>query len=128
VGLARYWISGGGYTNDDIFGGGVLIPGRVTLVGWAAFSTGKGLTEQGLKGATLMVRSSQATERSTSSSAISKRPKSTDSSDQTQGRSGMSTLELRNLYVGLSSQSLSPGKIIGSTYLTLGPTHWSLIP
>jgi hypothetical protein len=67
------------------------------------------------KGATPMVHSSQPTERSTSSSAVAKRPKATDRSDQTQGRSGMSTLKPRILCVGLSSQSLSPGKIIGFT-------------
>jgi hypothetical protein len=85
-----------------------------------------GLHRHHLKGATPMVRSSQPTERSTSSSAVAKQAKAADSSDQTQGRSGMSTLKLRNLNVGLSSQSLSPGKIIGSTSLTSGPTRWSL--
>jgi hypothetical protein len=81
-----------------------------------------------LKGATPMVHSSQPTEKSTSSLAVTKRPKATDRSDQTQGRSDMSTLKPRNLYIGLSSQSLSPGKIIGSTSLTSGHTHWSLTP
>jgi hypothetical protein len=46
-----------------------------------------------LKGATSMVCSSQPTERSTSSLSVAKRPKATDRSDQTQGRSGMSTLK-----------------------------------
>jgi hypothetical protein len=82
-----------------------------------------GLHRQHLKGATPMVRSSQPTERSTSSSAVAKRPKATDRSDQMQGRSGTSQLKPRNLCVGLSSQSLSPGKIIGSTSLTSGLTH-----
>jgi hypothetical protein len=75
-----------------------------------------------------MVRFKQPTERSTSSSVVAKRPKATDNSDRTQGRSGTSTLKLRNLYVGRSSQSLSLGKIIGSTYQTPGPTRWSLTP
>jgi hypothetical protein len=61
-----------------------------------------------LKGATPIVRSSQLTERSTSSLAVAKRPKATERSDQTQGRSGMLTLKPRSLYIGLSSQSLSP--------------------
>jgi hypothetical protein len=54
-----------------------------------------GLHRHHLKGATPMVRSSQPTERSTSSSAVAKQAKAADSSDQTQGRSGMSTLKLR---------------------------------
>jgi hypothetical protein len=61
-----------------------------------------------------MVRSSRPTERSTSSSAVAKRPKATDRSDQTQGRLSMSTPKLRSLYIGPSPQSLSPRKIIGS--------------
>jgi hypothetical protein len=61
-----------------------------------------------LKGATLMVHFNQPTERSTSSSVAAKRPKAIGSSDQTQGRSGTSTLKLHNLCVGWSSQSLSP--------------------
>jgi hypothetical protein len=81
-----------------------------------------------LKGATLMVRFSQPTERSTSSSVVAKRPKATGSFDQTQERSGMSTLKLRNLCVGQSSKSLSPGKIIGSISLTSRPTHWLSTP
>jgi hypothetical protein len=81
-----------------------------------------------LKGAIPMVRSSQPTKRSTSSSVTAKRPKAIGSFDQTQGRSGMSTLKLHNLCVGRSSQSFSPGKIIGSISLTPGPTRWSLIP
>jgi hypothetical protein len=75
-----------------------------------------------------MVHFNQPTERSISSSVAAKRPNTTGSSDRTQGRSGMSTLKLHNLCIGRSSQSLSPGKIIGSTYLTLGPTRWSLTP
>jgi hypothetical protein len=80
------------------------------------------------KGATPMVHFSQPTERSTSSLAVAKRPKATGGSDSTQGRSGTSTLKLHNLYVGQSFQSLSPGKIIGSIFLTPGPTCWSLTP
>jgi hypothetical protein len=95
----------------------------------AATTTARsGLHLHHLNGATPMVRSSQPIERSTSSSAVAKRPKATDISDQTQGSSGMSTLKPRNLCVGLSSQSLSPGKIIGSTSLTPGHTRLSLIP
>jgi hypothetical protein len=66
-------------------------------------------------------------ERSSSSSVVVKRPKVTGSCDQTQGRSGTSTLKLHNLCIGRSTQSLSPGKIIVSTYLTPGPTRWSSI-
>jgi hypothetical protein len=79
-----------------------------------------------LKGATPMVCSSLPTERSTSSSAVAKRPKATDISNQTQGRSGMSTPKPRSLCVDPSSQSLSPGRIIGSTSPTPGHTRWSL--
>jgi hypothetical protein len=82
-----------------------------------------GLHRHHLKGATPMVRSSQPIERSTSSLAVAKRPKATDRSDQTQERSGMSTLKPRSCYVSLSSQSLSPGKIIGSISMTPGPTR-----
>jgi hypothetical protein len=72
-----------------------------------------GLHHHRPKGVTPTVRSNQPTERSTSSSAVAKRPKAIDRSDQTQERSGMSTLKPRSLCVGQSSQSLSPGKIIG---------------
>jgi hypothetical protein len=75
-----------------------------------------------------MARSRRPTARSTSSSVVAKRPKSTDRIDQTPGRSGMSTPRTRGPCVGLSSQSLSPGKIIGFTSLTLGLTRWSLTP
>jgi hypothetical protein len=57
-----------------------------------------------LKGATLIVCFNQPTEKSTSSLGAAKRPKATGSSDQTQGRSGMSTLKLHYLCVGWSSQ------------------------
>jgi hypothetical protein len=68
------------------------------------------------------------TGRSTSSLVVAKRPRAIGSCDQTQGRSGMSTLKLQNLCVGWNTQSLSPRKIIGSTYLTTGPTRWSSTP
>jgi hypothetical protein len=87
-----------------------------------------GLYHHRLNRATPMVCSSQPTERSTSSLVVAKRPKATDRSDQTQGRSGMSTLKHRSLCVGLRSQSLSLGKIIGSTSSTTGHTRWSLTP
>jgi hypothetical protein len=66
-----------------------------------------------LKGATLMVHFSQPNERSTSSSAVAKRPKATDSFDQTQGRSGMSTVKLRNLCVGRSSNHFLQERSLG---------------
>jgi hypothetical protein len=58
----------------------------------------------------------------------SARSKAIDRPDQTPGRSGTSTQKTRGLCVGLNSQSLSPGKIIGFTSLTLGLTRWSLTP
>jgi hypothetical protein len=75
-----------------------------------------------------MVRSKPPTKKSTSSSEVAKRPKATCSYDQTQGRSGTSILKLHNLCVGQCTQSPSLGRIIGSTYLTPGPTRWSLTP
>jgi hypothetical protein len=87
-----------------------------------------GLHHHSPKGVTPTVHSSHPNERSTSLSAVAKQPKATDRSDQTQGRSGMSTLKPRSLCVGRSSQSLSPGKIIGSTSPTMGHTRWSLTP
>jgi hypothetical protein len=75
-----------------------------------------------------MVRSSWPTERSTSSSAVAKRPKATNRFDQTQGRLDMSTPKTLSLCDGPNSQLLSPGKITGSTSLTLRHTHWSLTP
>jgi hypothetical protein len=65
-----------------------------------------------------MARFRRPTARSTSLSAVAKRSKATDRPDQTPGRSGTSTPKIRNLRVGLNSQSLSPGKIIGFTSLT----------
>jgi hypothetical protein len=56
-----------------------------------------------LKGETTMVRSSQPTKRSTSSSVVAMQLKATDRFDQTQGRSGMSTPKLCNLCVGRNS-------------------------
>jgi hypothetical protein len=75
-----------------------------------------------------MVRSRRPIMGSTSSSAVAKRPKATDRTDQMPGRSGKLTLKTRGLYVGLNSQSLSPGNIIGFTSLTLRLTHRSLTP
>jgi hypothetical protein len=80
------------------------------------------------KGATPMACSKPPTEKSTSSLVVAKRLKATGSSDQTQGRSDTSTLKLHDLYVSRISQSLSLRKIIGSIYLTSGPTRWSSIP
>jgi hypothetical protein len=126
VTTARFITATTSAVTVETIGATTDVPRTTTI---AATTTAKsGLHRHHLKGATPMVRSSQPTERSTSSSAAAKRPKATDSSDQTQGRSGMSTLKLRNLCVGLSSQSLSPGKIIGSTSLTPGPTRWLLTP
>jgi hypothetical protein len=70
-----------------------------------------------------MVHFKPPNERSTSSSEVAKRPKSSGSYDQMKGRSGTSTLKLHNLCIGRSTQSLSPGKIIGSIYLTPIPTR-----
>jgi hypothetical protein len=74
------------------------------------------------------VRSKRPIARSTSSSVVAKRLKATDRPDQTPGRSGTSTPKTHGLCVGLNSQSLSPGKIIGFTSLTQGPTRWSSTP
>jgi hypothetical protein len=63
-----------------------------------------GLHHHHLKGATPMVRSSQPTERSISSSVVVKRPKATNRTDQMPGRSDMSTLKPRNPCLGLNSQ------------------------
>jgi hypothetical protein len=65
------------------------------------------------KGATPMVHSRKPTARSTSSSEVAKRSKATDGLDQTPGRSGTSTLKTRDLYGGLSSQSLSQERSLG---------------
>jgi hypothetical protein len=51
--------------------------------------------------------------RSSSSSAVAKRPKATNRTNQTPGRSGKLILKTHGLYVGLNSQSLSLGMIIG---------------
>jgi hypothetical protein len=80
------------------------------------------------KGATPMVHSRRPTVRSTSSSEVAKRSKATDRPDQTPRRLGRSTPKTRDLYGGSNSQSLSPGKIIGSTSLTPGLTRWSSTP
>jgi hypothetical protein len=80
------------------------------------------------KGATPTARSRRPTVRSTSLSVVAKRSKETDRPGQTPGRLGTSTSKTRGLCVGLNSQPLSPGKIIGFTSLTQGPTHWSSTP
>jgi hypothetical protein len=59
---------------------------------------------------------------------VAKRPKPTGRLDQMPGRSGTSTLIIHDLYGGLNSQSLSPGKIIGFTFPTPKPICWSLTP
>jgi hypothetical protein len=51
VGLGWYWVSQGGLTERRNSFGVEFFPGRVSPVGWAAFPAGKGITEQGLKGA-----------------------------------------------------------------------------
>jgi hypothetical protein len=85
-------------------------------------TTGRsGLHHHRPKGATPMGHSRRLTTRSTSSLEVAKRSKATNRLDQTLGRSGMSTPKTRDLYSGLNSQSLSPGKIIGFTSLTPEP-------
>jgi hypothetical protein len=74
------------------------------------------------------VHSRRLTMRSTSSLEAAKRSKPTDRPDQTPGRLDTSTPKTRDLCGDLNSQSLSPGKIIGFTYLTPGPTRWSSTP
>jgi hypothetical protein len=83
-----------------------------------------GLHHYHLKGATPTARSRWPTKRLTSSSVVAKRPKATDRTDQMPGRSDMLTLKTCSLCVGPNSQSLSPGKIIGFTFLTPGLTRW----
>jgi hypothetical protein len=80
------------------------------------------------KEATPMVHSRRRTARSTSLLVVAKRSKPTCRLDRTPGRSGTSTLKIHDLYGGLNSQSLSPGKIIGFTFLTPEPIRWSLTP
>jgi hypothetical protein len=75
-----------------------------------------------------MVHSRRPTARSTSSLEVAKQSKATDRLHQTPGRSGTSTPKTRDLCGGLNSQSLSPGKIIGSTSLTPEPIRWLLTP
>jgi hypothetical protein len=48
AGIRPRFAPEGGETNDEFSGGVVLIPGRVSPVGWAAFPAGKGPTEQSL--------------------------------------------------------------------------------
>jgi hypothetical protein len=77
-----------------------------------------GLHHHHLKGATPTVRSRLP----------AKQAKAIDKTDQTSGRSDMSTLKSRSLCDGLNCQSFSPGKIIWFTSLTPGLIRWSLIP
>jgi hypothetical protein len=82
-------------------------------------TTGRsGLHHYRPKGATPMVCFRRPTARSTSSSEVAKRSKATDRPDQAPGRLGTSTPKIRDLCIGLNSQSLSPRKIIGFTSLT----------
>jgi hypothetical protein len=80
------------------------------------------------RGATPMVRSRRQTTRSTSSLVVAKQSKPTGKLDRTPERSGTSTLKIHDLYGGLNSQSLSPGKIIGFTFPTPEPICWSSTP
>jgi hypothetical protein len=80
------------------------------------------------KGATPMGHSRRPTARSTSSSVVAKRSKPTGKLDRMPERSCTSTLKIHDLYGGLNSQSLSLGRIIGSTFPTLEPIHWSSTP
>jgi hypothetical protein len=80
------------------------------------------------KEATPMVHSRRRTARSTSLLVVAKRSKPTGRLDRKTGRSDTSTLKIHDLYGGLNSQSLSPGKIIGFTFPTLEPIRWSLTP
>jgi hypothetical protein len=75
-----------------------------------------------------MVHSRRQIARSTSLLVVAKRSKPTGKLDQTPGRSGTSTPKIHDLYGGLNSQSLSPGKIIGSTFPTPEPIRWSSTP
>jgi hypothetical protein len=78
--------------------------------------------------ATPVVHSRRQPARSTSLLVVAKRSKATGRLDQTPGRSGTSTPKIHDLYGGLNSQSLSTGKIIGSTFPTPEPIRWSLTP
>jgi hypothetical protein len=80
------------------------------------------------KGATLMVHSRRPTARSTSLLVVAKQTKPIGRLDRAPGRPGTSTLKIHDLYAGLNSQSLSPGKIIGFTSPTPEPIRWSLTP
>jgi hypothetical protein len=75
-----------------------------------------------------MVHSRRPTARSTLSSVVAKRSKPTGKLDRTLEKSGTSTLKIHDLYGGLNSQSLSPGRIIGFTFPTPEPIRWSSTP
>jgi hypothetical protein len=74
------------------------------------------------KGETPMVCFRPPTAKSNSSLVFAKQPRATNNINQTQGRSAKSTLNLHNLCIGQSNQSLSPGKTVGCTY------HWVINP
>jgi hypothetical protein len=75
-----------------------------------------------------MVHSRRPIARLNSSLEVAKQSKPTDRPDQIPGILGTSTLKICDLCGGLNSQSLSPGKIMGFTSLTPGPTQWSSTP
>jgi hypothetical protein len=107
---------------------GVMIDvARMTTIP-ATTTSRSGLHHHRPKGETPMVRSRRPTARSISSWEIAKRQKTTDRLDQTPGKSVTSTPRIRDLYVGLSSQSLSPGKITGFISPTPETIRWSLTP
>jgi hypothetical protein len=103
---------------------GVMIDVARTTTVPATTTARSGLHCHRPKGATPMVHSRRPTARSTSSSNVAKRSKEIDKLDQTPGRSGTSTPKTRDHCSGLNSQSLSPGKIIGSTSLAPKLIHW----
>jgi hypothetical protein len=100
---------------------------RMTTVP-ATTTARSGLHHHRPKGATPMAHSRRPTARSTSSSEVAKRSKATNRLDRTPGRSGTSAPKTCDLCGGLNSQSLSPGKIIGSTSLTPKLIRWSATP
>jgi hypothetical protein len=104
---------------------GVMIDVTKTTTVLATTTARSGLHHHRPKGATPMVRSRRPTARSASLWEVAKQPKATDRLDQTPGRWVTSTLRIRDLCGGLSSESLSPGKIIGFISLTPKPIRWS---
>jgi uncharacterized membrane protein len=90
---------------------GVMIVVARTTITTTTITARSALHHRRQKGATPMVCSKPPTEKSTSLSAVAKQPKAIGSFDQTQGRSGTSTLKLHNPCIGRISQLLSLGKI-----------------